>query len=261
MHERIISKLKIAIPFIYGDPLSYGRWLWINKSLQKKHAGKIIDLGCGRGTYVFALSKKGFNALGLTFDSSDVKEANARKSRFKIKNCSFRKVDLRKLDKEKKLKNNFDIAICSEVIEHLVNDEKLIRDISNIVKKDGLLFLTTPYDSQANKNPRRIKGIKEGQHVRIGYNKEILRKILEKNKFELISVSYSGGILSQKAKEILNILSKRNYSLGRIMILPVKIICSIFDPVITKRLKKDFASICITAKKIDRSELNKKIIN
>jgi 2-polyprenyl-3-methyl-5-hydroxy-6-metoxy-1,4-benzoquinol methylase len=247
---RKIIGLNLPLPFFYGDPLSYDRWRWISKSLSKKNKrNKLADLGCGVGTYVFALGNKGFNSIGFSYDEKDIEKANIRKRDFEMGNCSFEKLDLRILYKERKLKNSFDIAICSEVIEHIIDDKKLVEGISRILRNKGILFLTTPYDKNADRNPRVIKGVKEGEHVRKGYNKIILKEILEEKGLELKSVHYCSGILSQKAKIILNFISKKNYILGRIIILPIKSLLGIFDRPITKIFGADFASICIVANK------------
>jgi len=41
-------------------------------------------------------------------------------------------------------KKIFDIVICVEIIEHLGNPHKLIRQINKALKKGGLCFLSTP---------------------------------------------------------------------------------------------------------------------
>lgn len=38
----------------------------------------------------------------------------------------------------------FDVVLCQEVIEHIENPWKLFRDVSRVLKTDGILILTTP---------------------------------------------------------------------------------------------------------------------
>ncbi|MCH8945298.1 MAG: class I SAM-dependent methyltransferase [Nanoarchaeota archaeon] len=248
--ENLTSKLKLSIPLIYGATLSYDRWRWIKRVLPKNEKNKLaIDFGCGKGTYIFALSKRGYNSTGLTHDANDLKEILLRKKRFRINNCSFKKVDLRKLDQENSLKNSFDVAICSEVIEHIIKDDKLIKDISNTLRKDGLLLLTTPYYKNSHIDSGVILGVKEGLHVREGYNKISLKKLIEKNNLTVEHFEYCSGILSCKANNLLNILSKRNYILSRLVILPFKIGYPLFDKLLTNIFKKDFSTICVIARK------------
>ena len=51
--------------------------------------------------------------------------------------------DARQLDKFK-VEKKFDVIINSENIEHIIDDQKLINDISYLLNKNGLLYLTTP---------------------------------------------------------------------------------------------------------------------
>ena len=247
--NKIISVLKIPLPFLYGSTLSYDRWRWIKRNIPRDWENKrLIDLGCGRGTYMFGLSKNN-NVLGLTLDREDINEANKRKDLFEIENCEFRKVDLRKLNKEKDLINSIDIAICSEVIEHIINDEKLLKDIFEILKKEGTLLLTAPYHKNANINREPLMKKESGGHVRLGYNEIVFKEILLKNGFIIKKIGYCSGILSQLSNTLLDKMSTKNYLFSRLLIIPIKLIYPIFDKITTNILKKEFASICIVVKK------------
>ncbi|PIU09543.1 hypothetical protein COT30_03795 [Candidatus Micrarchaeota archaeon CG08_land_8_20_14_0_20_49_17] len=43
--------------------------------------------------------------------------------------------------------NNFDIAVCSEVLEHVRKPGNLLEKISSTLRKSGRLILTVPYDT------------------------------------------------------------------------------------------------------------------
>ena len=40
--------------------------------------------------------------------------------------------------------NSFDLVICSHVIEHIEDPSNLLKEISKLLRKSGLLFLKTP---------------------------------------------------------------------------------------------------------------------
>ena len=42
-------------------------------------------------------------------------------------------------------KNKYDIVICSEVIEHCSSPKCMLREIYNLLKPTGLIYLTTPF--------------------------------------------------------------------------------------------------------------------
>lgn len=50
--------------------------------------------------------------------------------------------------------NKFDFILCQEVIEHLENPWKLLRDVNRVLKNNGYLILTTP--NILSKNSKKI---------------------------------------------------------------------------------------------------------
>lgn len=97
----------------------------------------VLDAGCGSGTLLSLLSKNGHKVTGVDIVNEQVK--------FASKICpdgEFHCIDLRKLN----LKKQFDIVICSEVIEHFdKNDREIVlTKLSKHVRKGGYLILTFP---------------------------------------------------------------------------------------------------------------------
>jgi 2-polyprenyl-3-methyl-5-hydroxy-6-metoxy-1,4-benzoquinol methylase len=99
----------------------------------------ILDLGCGRGWLTNLLSNYG-NVIGIEPIKPVVDYA---KKIFPEINfiCGTTK-DLLKKRKSKK----FDLIVCSEVIEHILDREKanFIDDIFKLLNADGFLIVTTP---------------------------------------------------------------------------------------------------------------------
>ena len=63
----------------------------------------------------------------------------------KANTAKFEVLDVRNLESRDDLIGQFDVAICLENIEHIINDKKLIIDIALCLKPGGRLLLTTPY--------------------------------------------------------------------------------------------------------------------
>jgi ubiquinone/menaquinone biosynthesis C-methylase UbiE len=105
-----------------------------------------LDIGCGDGWMIYRLKAKFDQAFELNFTGIDISEfdidfANKRKDYFSYGHCEFKIMDLNNLtfsDEE------FDIIIISEVIEHLQNPGIIIESLSRVLKKNGLVILTTP---------------------------------------------------------------------------------------------------------------------
>lgn len=122
-----------------------------NKNVQLK----ILDLGCGRGWLSNLLSTYG-NVIGVEPIKPVVEYAN------KI----FPALDIRHGTSELLLKSGekFDLIVCSEVIEHVIDAEKLtfLNNLNLLLNPDGFLILTTPRKDVQNE---WLKYSKPGQPI------------------------------------------------------------------------------------------------
>ena len=76
--------------------------------------------------------------------------------------------------------NFFDVIICSEVLEHIDNDEKAFSEIARVLKEQRNLILTIPTFSKHN-----IRTYDEFGHVRPGYKYQKLMELCEKNNLKI----------------------------------------------------------------------------
>lgn len=154
----------------------------IMKNIPKKY-DSLLDAGCGTGIYSISLSKKfrKINAIDISEEKIRHLVKNAP-----IKNIFFEKQDLCKL----KFKNNsFDVIICSDVLEHIKNDEKAFSELARVLKNGGTLLITVPYNSKNNQET-----YKRYSHERAGYdfkNINNLAKELDLKIIEICGYSYS----------------------------------------------------------------------
>jgi ubiquinone/menaquinone biosynthesis C-methylase UbiE len=111
----------------------------------------IIDLGCGDGNLLNQLFNE--NIIKKEDNIYALDPSQTRLNR--IKNPLFRKV-LAFGDNTKLKKNYFDYVICTQVIEHVENDNTLLKEIKRITKKDGYSFISSvvkkPYGIYIYKN-------------------------------------------------------------------------------------------------------------
>jgi len=94
---------------------------------------KILDVGCGNGDMLGLMAVKGFKNLY----GCDIEEG------LEFKSVNFKKVDLNR--ERVPFEEKFDLVFCVEVIEHLENPFKLIRNLRSCMKEDGILILTKPH--------------------------------------------------------------------------------------------------------------------
>ncbi|MGY4884409.1 MAG: methyltransferase domain-containing protein [Nanobdellota archaeon] len=146
---------------------SYGKNVRLEhllKNIKNDKFDVAIDFGCGEGYLLHNLpakTKKGYDILpravfnDITYTSHDLVNP--------LNECA-------------------DFVICSEVIEHVQEDKKVLKNIHNILKSGGKIFLTT-----INKNISKDKSKldKERNHFR-RYD-EKLRNLIETQGFKTLS--------------------------------------------------------------------------
>lgn len=102
---------------------------------------RLIDVGCGIGSHSLKLSRKGKCVIGVDINLNDLKEAKRWKDMLGISNADFVLASGFHLPFKK---NSFDQALCSDVIEHLSQDQPLINEVGFVLRRDGIFVLSTP---------------------------------------------------------------------------------------------------------------------
>jgi SAM-dependent methyltransferase len=239
--------------FIHGDTLILDRWLWLKKRLpETKNGERLIDIGCGTGAFSIAAALRGYETLGLSWDERNQRVAGERAKICKADTAQFEVLDVRRLDRRDDLIGKFDVAICLENIEHIIQDRKLMIDMAACLKPGGRLLLTAPYFfyhpiTPGDKGP--FSKDEDGGHVRRGYSKAMLRELCNHANLIPENISYCSGFLSQKITFIQRVLSNIHPLLGWIVILPLRFLPPVFDRFVTSLLRWPYFSICLEAYK------------
>lgn len=96
--------------------------------------GRVIDVGCGNGYFLFRLKQLGWEVLGIEPDPAAAEIARKRGIR----------VASRPLEKAGLSDNWADAITMNHVIEHLYEPVSVLRECRRILKKGGKLILFTP---------------------------------------------------------------------------------------------------------------------
>lgn len=161
-----------------------------------KGKNNILDLGSGVGTLDFYLASKGNHVVGVDQSKIAINMAikNARLLGVE-KNIAYFQKDILKFESKEK----FDAVILFEVIEHLPDDSKAIIKAKELLKRNGLIFIST----RASNAPLTRIGLTKKHDIRVGhlrrYTLEGLVKIILNAGLKSIYKSKSDGF----SKELL----------------------------------------------------------
>ena len=132
------NRLEKALSSV-GDMALKRRARRIVEELELKNGDHILDIGCGNGYYLSLLNRLGFKfkLTGVDNDKRGLLDAKRfiSDSRVKLIFASAEKLPLKD--------ESFDKIIISEVIEHVQDDRVVLKEIKRVLKRGGLLLLTT----------------------------------------------------------------------------------------------------------------------
>lgn len=151
----------------------------------------VLDIGSGVGSLDFYLAKKGHQVTGIEISQRAADVAKQSQHLLGINKIKFIRGDFFKI----KIREQFSFIICSEVLEHLQDDQLAIKKIYTLIKPEGQLLLSVP-----SRNAPLIKfGVikkfdQVSGHLR-RYTLDSLKLLLEKNNFKIIYAQKTEGIL------------------------------------------------------------------
>lgn len=227
MYKSLLVRLfGFPATLIHGDTLVLDRWRWLKRRLpQTTNGEKLIDVGCGTGAFTIGAARRGYVALGLSWDERNQAEAARRAAICRADQASFCVCDLRELDKHLEYRGVFDVAVCLETIEHVLDDARLLQSISACLKPGGRLLLTTPnlyYKAITESDNGPFCTTETGWHVRRGYNKSMLLELLENSGLRCEEISYCSGIISQGVTRLMRRAAVIHPLFGWAVILPLR---------------------------------------
>ena len=186
---------------------------WEEKDIKEKidlfrpFIGKrILDTGCGDCTFANELSKLS-DVTGLEVSDTAIKIAKNKFPKIKVKCGNVTNIPL---PEEK-----FDTLFAIELVEHILDTEKMFKEFNRVLKPGGFLCITT---SQMT----FLKNIfismfmydrfyfPTNPHIRF-YTKKTLRTILERHGFEIIKYKKNGAYLGIIPKGQIVIAKKIDY--------------------------------------------------
>ncbi len=109
--------------------------------LSKQKGNSVLEIGCGDGDFLLALSFRGFKCVGIDFSEIFIREAEKKASSNNLK-AKFLCMDVNDLSE----KYRFDYVVMNDVFEHLSDREldRIFIKIKQLLQPDGEIIIHTP---------------------------------------------------------------------------------------------------------------------
>jgi len=168
----------------YPDRL-YQRYFQKKIGLIKRLTGiknlNVLDIGCGWGQFLDQLKKNRIGYKGIDMSEEAIKICQE-------KNLNCEQITVKKL--AEKENNKYHVVTCFQTIEHIENPTGFLRSVKQLLKKNGIILLTTPN----NDTPlRKLLGSRwsiynTDSHF-VFYNEKTIKKLLMNMGFSKIRVA------------------------------------------------------------------------
>lgn len=158
----------------------------------------LLNVGCGDGEYNRELSDNFEVTYGIDINRKEISYAAemSENSYFILGNACEMPIP----------SNMFNRVSCIDVIEHIKDDESVVREISRVTKSGGMLVISVPHKNfPFTYDPintfLRVFGRKVGigiwgfGHMRL-YNEQELSSMLERNGFKIEKIEYLNSYFS-----------------------------------------------------------------
>jgi 2-polyprenyl-6-hydroxyphenyl methylase/3-demethylubiquinone-9 3-methyltransferase len=99
---------------------------------------KILDIGCGGGLLCEPLTRLGASITGIDASINNVQVAKLHSKEMNL-NIKYIHSSPERLN----LKNEFDVILNMEIVEHVSDINLFIQNCSKLIKKEGIMFVAT----------------------------------------------------------------------------------------------------------------------
>ena len=144
-------------------------------------AGRLLDIGCGNGSFSAGFLGAGFKVTGIDMTGEQIVTARARGLDARVHDLSSGPLPFPD--------GSFEVAFAGEVIEHIVDTTAFLSEVRRVLTPGGCVVLTTPNLASAENRMRLFLGfypiwtefrLEGGQgHVRSYTLKTLVRHLRE----------------------------------------------------------------------------------
>ena len=185
---------------------AFRRWIEPRLGLEATANARTLDIGTGDGILAFYLSRR---YPKLTVIGADIKEEKIRANeyvvaRVGIKNLTFTVMDIMKPH----IKEPCDYIFAFDILEHLEDDATALKNCAELLLPNGHLIINAPNRLMRNERGEWIPSLGPPDHLRTGYDLEVLEGIIREANLKPIFHHYYIGKKLIKAWRLYSRLDK-----------------------------------------------------
>ncbi|MBS4012559.1 MAG: class I SAM-dependent methyltransferase [Bacteroidetes bacterium] len=160
-------------------------------SFNKTDRITVLDAGSGFGQYSWYIARKykSWIIKGIDIKEKEVKECSEFFSKAGLNNVNFDIEDLTEFSEPQA----YNIILSVDVLEHILDDVKVMENAYKSLKSGGMLLISTPSDQGGSDIHSEDDTSFISEHVRDGYSIKDIHEKLEKVGFNKVNAKYSYG--------------------------------------------------------------------
>lgn len=152
---------------------------------------RVLDLGCGWGTFSFVLAPMCKSVTGLDFSKKSIELCKQKLCKTKLKNVRFVCADAQKTGLSAR---SFDFIISADLFEHLYPDQgvNVIAECRRLLVHGGRLIIWTPHRGHFLEHLKNNNIILKKDVSHVDYKSmDVLAKTLKQQDFRILKAYYS----------------------------------------------------------------------
>jgi 2-polyprenyl-3-methyl-5-hydroxy-6-metoxy-1,4-benzoquinol methylase len=170
-------------------------WVHIINLCAALRARRVVDIGCGNGALCRELANRGYDVVGCE-PSADSFRLAQRAAPELVFHALGVEDDPSAIGNE-----SFDVAVATEVIEHLVRPSNLPHFAKQLLRPGGYLIISTPYHGYfknlilalTNKWDAHLNPFWDGGHIKF-WSRKTLSQLLNESGFGIVRFIGAGRL-------------------------------------------------------------------
>lgn len=158
LDKNYFSKIYKTKRYVRGQEVLANTILEKYNGVHFEDAPRILEIGCGIGSFIKEFKKKGWNCLGIEINPSAIKATNRKKIKtvnisFEDPKCKFKKLW-------------YDLIVALHTIEHFKNIEASFIKMRDALYEKGRIFIACPIaEGYGNNRYGHLNTYYAGEHI------------------------------------------------------------------------------------------------